>query len=667
LDDDFLAMDGVLDPRITFGRASAATFIGSNGLIQSAAVNAPRFDYDPTTLELNGLLLEQGTTNQQLDSSFNIFPGGIYRWYGSQALITFESTLAPDGSISAATIADNSVNGLHEIHYVNGVFPVGLNPRIPFYAWPAGSPQVETCSMFFKADTLCFARLALYENASASGVAVDVDLCAGTLANGATLGSGATYLGSSIKAYQSGIYRVSVSGIIPDPHNVSCDPLTEDSISHPSYPGNGGKIFVWGADLENTSMPSSYLYTASVPNLQLDSNNFSNWDSGEGISGCGNRFACNSVLTTNAETAPDGTLTAAQLADDAQDGNHLTNHPFGLGGPAVMATDGQYYATVTCSEFFKEGTQRYAQLQCGTEGSSFVNEEVNSGISVDIDLQTGTIANGGTYGVSGNDQTMYLGSSIEALPNSQFPNAPAGWYRASVTGRVIVEADVHLQSLLAKSLGTISYIGNGSSIYIWGPQLEQHQTGTLSDYVAVGQIAAGATTRAPEIVTQSLVDSPARHRIESEPPSLEPPLNFARGISWIVSAITASGNSGTQVAAELDDGSAHNRIVLQRTLDSHLEFLIVSADIKQSTLNLGPVPNNTTFRAGFSAIDGFATASLDGHSIVTAHDHLPTSLTTVRYGSDTLGEYWNGWLRQSEVWASRMSNTQLQAEAAKAP
>jgi hypothetical protein len=667
LDENFLAMAGKLDPQITFSRASSATFVGRNGLIQRAAVNAPRFDYDPTTLELNGLLLEQGSTNQQLDSSFNIFPGGIYRWYGSQALLTFESALGPDGSTSAAMITDNSVSGLHEIHYANGVFPTGVNPKIPFYAWPAGGPQVETCSMFFKAGTLSFARLALYENATESGVAVDIDLHTGTLAHGGTIGSGATYLGSSIKAYNSGIYRVSVSGIIPDPHNLSCDPFTEDSIGDPSYVGDGGTISVWGADLENSSMPSSYLYTASVPNLQLDSNDFSNWDSGEGTSGCGNGFACNSVVTTNAAIAPDGTLTAAQLADDAHDGNHLTNHPFGLGGPALIANDGEYYATVTCSEFFKERTQRYAQLQCGTEGSSFVNGEVNSGISVDIDLQNGTIANGGTYGVTGSDQTTYLGSSIEALPNPQFPNAPAGWYRVSVTGTVIVEADVHLQSLLANSLGTISYIGTGSSIFIWGPQVEQHQTPTLSDYVPVGQISVGAATRAPEVATQPLIDHASRDRTEREAPSVEVPPNFARGISWIVSGITAPGNSATQIAAELDDGSAHNRIVLQRTLDSHLQFLIVSGGVKQSTLDLGAVGNGTAFRAGFSAIDGLPIASLDGNPIVYGSGHLPARLTTVRYGSDTLGDYWNGWLRQSEIWCFRMSNTQLRAAAAKAP
>jgi len=50
-------------PTPTFTRASAATFIGSNGLIQSAAINAARFDHDPSTLVCRGLLVEETRTN----------------------------------------------------------------------------------------------------------------------------------------------------------------------------------------------------------------------------------------------------------------------------------------------------------------------------------------------------------------------------------------------------------------------------------------------------------------------------------------------------------------------------------------------------------------------------------------------------------------------------
>ena len=52
-----------LDPRVTFTRASPATFVDSNGLIQTAASGAARFDHNPATGESLGLLVEEARTN----------------------------------------------------------------------------------------------------------------------------------------------------------------------------------------------------------------------------------------------------------------------------------------------------------------------------------------------------------------------------------------------------------------------------------------------------------------------------------------------------------------------------------------------------------------------------------------------------------------------------
>ena len=52
-----------IGPTPTFTRASAATFIDSDGLIQTATINTPRFDHDPVTLACRGLLIEEGRTN----------------------------------------------------------------------------------------------------------------------------------------------------------------------------------------------------------------------------------------------------------------------------------------------------------------------------------------------------------------------------------------------------------------------------------------------------------------------------------------------------------------------------------------------------------------------------------------------------------------------------
>lgn len=60
---------GVLDSQITFTRASTGTYFDSTGALQSAAINAPRFDYNPTTLQPLGLLIEEQRTNRLLGSA----------------------------------------------------------------------------------------------------------------------------------------------------------------------------------------------------------------------------------------------------------------------------------------------------------------------------------------------------------------------------------------------------------------------------------------------------------------------------------------------------------------------------------------------------------------------------------------------------------------------
>lgn len=62
-------IDGSLDSRIAFTRASTGTYIDVAGVMQTAAINTPRWDYDPVTHVLRGLLMEEARTNVLLNST----------------------------------------------------------------------------------------------------------------------------------------------------------------------------------------------------------------------------------------------------------------------------------------------------------------------------------------------------------------------------------------------------------------------------------------------------------------------------------------------------------------------------------------------------------------------------------------------------------------------
>ena len=47
----------------TFTRSTTGTYFDANGVMQTAAINTPRFDHNPLTGEKLGLLIEEQRTN----------------------------------------------------------------------------------------------------------------------------------------------------------------------------------------------------------------------------------------------------------------------------------------------------------------------------------------------------------------------------------------------------------------------------------------------------------------------------------------------------------------------------------------------------------------------------------------------------------------------------
>ncbi|OIN87578.1 MAG: hypothetical protein AUJ12_02320 [Alphaproteobacteria bacterium CG1_02_46_17] len=79
----------------TYARNSMATYFDSTGTLQTAAANQPRFDHDPVTHVLKGILIEESRTNLiRQSSAFTTSP-----WFHvGSGMTTSSSTTAPDGS-----------------------------------------------------------------------------------------------------------------------------------------------------------------------------------------------------------------------------------------------------------------------------------------------------------------------------------------------------------------------------------------------------------------------------------------------------------------------------------------------------------------------------------------------------------------------------------------
>lgn len=90
---------GVLPPVLSLARATGATYVGATGLITAAAVNEPRFDADPITRTVRGLLLEPQATNLCVQSrAFATAP-----WAIGGGTLTANAVAGVDGTTVADT------------------------------------------------------------------------------------------------------------------------------------------------------------------------------------------------------------------------------------------------------------------------------------------------------------------------------------------------------------------------------------------------------------------------------------------------------------------------------------------------------------------------------------------------------------------------------------
>ena len=224
-------------PTPVFTRGSTGTFVGSNGLIQSTAINIPRFDHTSAGV-CRGLLIEESRTNLLPRSEgLDAFP-----WFPiNTTTITSNNATAPDG----ATTAERFTVGATTQSY--GVFNSSTS-------WTSG--VTYTTSFFCKADQITRVRIAT-GNPATHPLSAIFDLTG----NGSIVG---TPTGTaSIERYANGWYRCSATAT-STATGLTAIRLTAVTGTTDTYPGNSVDSFwAWGAQNEVGSFPTSYIPTTT--------------------------------------------------------------------------------------------------------------------------------------------------------------------------------------------------------------------------------------------------------------------------------------------------------------------------------------------------------------------------------------------------------------------
>ena len=412
-----------LDPRITFTRASTATYYGT----QTAKA------------EENLLVQSQDFTTT---------------WTQSNLSRTANTTVAPDGTTTADTLTDTTDNGAHI---------VSQSP-LPF------ANTVYTLSCFLKANTHNFAMVTLTNTVTVqNGISAVVNLSTGVITQTAT-GTNATAGVLSSESIGNGWVRVVITGSSVAGFNraeVAFAPAATGNTfatnQRISFTGTGtASFFAWGAQLEQRSAVTAYTATTTqtitnyIPQMltvasgvpRFDHNPITFESLGLEIEESRTNLVLQSEtfattwaataasITSNAAVSPAGTLTADTLIADTTFGSHIITQ-------SVTTTA----VATTFSIYAKAAGQNFVVLQIIDSASLTRNNWFN--------LSTGTV------GTTGSGIT----ASMVSVGN--------GWYRCAATISAALAGSNTCGVAVANADAQFGFNGNDfSGIFIWGAQVE---------------------------------------------------------------------------------------------------------------------------------------------------------------------------------------------------
>lgn len=259
-------LTGELDSRLTVTRSgNTATRVNSSGLIEVVNANTARFDYNPTTLALRGLLIEPAATNLLLQSeNFGT------TWTNSFSTEVTNSVTSPDGTQNADSIVEDGTAAAGH----------GMQQSVS-----AASNTAYTLSQFLKAGTRTWAYLQLDDGAGVNRCTCFFNLATGAVGTAANNGTGSGATGT-IEDFGNGWYRCRLTGTPASASTGSVMSRIRLSTGDTTLTYNGDNaslIYAWGAQLQAGTALTSYVptvassVTKNADVIQATGSNFTSW------------------------------------------------------------------------------------------------------------------------------------------------------------------------------------------------------------------------------------------------------------------------------------------------------------------------------------------------------------------------------------------------------
>jgi hypothetical protein len=236
---------------------SGVTLFGAQAVQGSTALpyqktetrlNIPRLDYSNGTCP--SLLVEPQRTNLVTYSSS--FDNGA--WDKDGVSIVANNITSASGVQDADKITENSANGIHGLYNLN----------------PYTSITTATASIFFKKGTRKFFSIKLQIGANSYTQVYDSE----SVTTASNTSNGLTSVSTSVVDFGNGWVRATLTGTNPsgaaDAYTVYClsnsgTPTFDAVNKNPTYQGTGTDYgYIWGAQVENASYPTSYIPTTSA-------------------------------------------------------------------------------------------------------------------------------------------------------------------------------------------------------------------------------------------------------------------------------------------------------------------------------------------------------------------------------------------------------------------